>query len=134
APFSLTVGLQCWSCGDYSCSSQTSVNCSSGQTLCVSRYYRGNFTYGNYSYNQTYKGCAFSSDCTAAGSEFVSYIYGSKSYVSNTTCCDTDNCNYMTANGTKRFKTLGKFTVGLIWRGTGDEGQDPEAECAAQRG
>ncbi|KAJ0032892.1 hypothetical protein NQD34_002973 [Periophthalmus magnuspinnatus] len=92
------VGLQCWFCGDGSCSSQTSVKCSSGQTLCVSRYYRESDNYGNYSYNQTYKGCAFSSDCTAAGSEFVSYIYGSKSYVSNTTCCDTDNCNYMTAS------------------------------------
>ncbi|XP_055021275.1 uncharacterized protein LOC129412171 [Boleophthalmus pectinirostris] len=89
------AGLQCRSCGGSSCSSQTSQICSSGQSQCVSRTYAGSYNYGyyNYTYNYTYKGCASASDCTAAGSEFVSYNYGPNTYAVNTTCCDTDNCN-----------------------------------------
>ncbi|XP_055021076.1 urokinase plasminogen activator surface receptor-like [Boleophthalmus pectinirostris] len=89
------AGLQCRSCGGSSCSSQTSQICSSGQSQCVSRTYAGSYDYGDYSYtyNYTYKGCASASDCTAAGSEFVSYNYGPNTYAVNTTCCDTDNCN-----------------------------------------
>ncbi|XP_055021070.1 uncharacterized protein LOC129412095 isoform X2 [Boleophthalmus pectinirostris] len=89
------AGLQCWSCKGSSCSSQTSQICSSGQSQCVSRTYAGSYDYGDYSYtyNYTYKGCASASDCTAAGSEFVSYNYGPNTYAVNTTCCDTDNCN-----------------------------------------
>ncbi|XP_055021277.1 uncharacterized skeletal organic matrix protein 2-like [Boleophthalmus pectinirostris] len=76
-------------------SSQRLVNCSFQTTACYSRSYTGSYDYGDYSYtyNYTYKGCASASDCTAAGSEFVSYNYGPNTYAVNTTCCDTDNCN-----------------------------------------
>ncbi|XP_055021276.1 uncharacterized protein LOC129412172 [Boleophthalmus pectinirostris] len=87
------LGLQCLSCTDSSCSSQRSVTCSKLAPFCYTDAYAGSYSYGNYNYSGIRKGCASSSVCTAAGSEFVSYDYGSSSYLKNKTCCDTDDCN-----------------------------------------
>ncbi|XP_055021281.1 prestalk protein-like [Boleophthalmus pectinirostris] len=87
------LGLQCLTCTDSSCSSQRSVTCSKLTSFCYSWGYAGSFNYGNSSYSGIQKGCAPPSVCTAAGSQFFSYDYGSRSYLSNLTCCDTDDCN-----------------------------------------
>ncbi|KAK7889135.1 hypothetical protein WMY93_024695 [Mugilogobius chulae] len=79
------VTLQCAKCTDESCSSQTSVTCSS--SYCASNFYMDSF------YNYTFKACAPPPFCTAAGSQLVSFLYGSISYYSNQTCCNTNDCN-----------------------------------------
>ncbi|KAK7882153.1 hypothetical protein WMY93_028327 [Mugilogobius chulae] len=81
--------LQCLKCTDESCSSQTSVTCSS--SYCYSYHYAS--SYSTSTYNYTYNGCGESWRCSAAGSKVTSYIYGSTSYYYNTTCCNTSDCN-----------------------------------------
>ncbi|KAK7880949.1 hypothetical protein WMY93_032403 [Mugilogobius chulae] len=88
--FHSAAGLQCLSCSDSTCSSQTSVNCSSWMTHCQSQA-----SYASYN-NFTHLSCAYPLSCKSAGSELISYTYGSSSFYFNTACCNSNDCN--TAN------------------------------------
>ncbi|CAL9697482.1 unnamed protein product [Knipowitschia caucasica] len=89
--FSLTElpGHKCMVCSDYQCSSERSVFCTEDAPFCFSR----TESYGS---GPTYiqKGCVQSNICPATvENQVVSFQVGNNSYIRNTTCCDTDNCN-----------------------------------------
>uniref|UniRef100_A0AAV2JCX1 UPAR/Ly6 domain-containing protein n=1 Tax=Knipowitschia caucasica TaxID=637954 RepID=A0AAV2JCX1_KNICA len=86
-------GLQCRRCYGYSSCDQTPQICSGSQTFCFSRATTDYIGYERYTYHYVEKGCASHDMCTSTGSHVVSHDIGYRAHVTNTTCCDTDNCN-----------------------------------------
>uniref|UniRef100_A0AAV2J9J7 Uncharacterized protein n=1 Tax=Knipowitschia caucasica TaxID=637954 RepID=A0AAV2J9J7_KNICA len=92
--FSLTElsGHKCMACSDNQCSSERSVFCTEDAPFCFSR----TESYGS-GYTNIQKGCVQSNICPATvENQVVSFQVGNNSYIRNTTCCDTDNCNVAT--------------------------------------
>ncbi|CAN9500825.1 unnamed protein product [Ophioblennius macclurei] len=82
---------QCLTCSDDSCSSTTSLTCSS-ETMCLSATILDGGT-GQPETQRVFKGCATSSVCPTTGDRTFSLDSVSSSVLASARCCDTDDCN-----------------------------------------
>ncbi|KAK7916270.1 hypothetical protein WMY93_012031 [Mugilogobius chulae] len=81
------AGLECMTCDDFSCSSQSPKTCHSSETLCITE------SFNNSGSIIIMKGCTSENMKCSNGGVFYSYNYGSYYRHFKSMCCDSDNCN-----------------------------------------